>query len=52
MTEESKALVPVERKVVEFYGNELTAVRVDIEGQAAIYIPVCPVCDYMGVDWF
>ena len=51
MTEESNALVPVEQKAVEFYGDELTAVRIDIEGQSAIYIPVRPICDYMGVDW-
>lgn len=51
MADESKALVPVEQKVVEFYGDELTAVRVEIEGKSAVYVPVRPICDYMGVDW-
>jgi hypothetical protein len=51
MAEESKALVPVEQKVVEFYGDELTAVRVQLEGQSAVYVPVRPICDYLGVDW-
>jgi hypothetical protein len=51
MAEESKALVPVEQKTVEFYGDELTAVRVDLEGQSFVYIPVRPICDYLGVDW-
>jgi hypothetical protein len=51
MTDESKALIPVEQKVVEFYDDELTAVRVEIEGKSAVYVPVRPICDYMGVDW-
>jgi hypothetical protein len=51
MSEESKALVPIEQKVIEFYGDELAAVRVDMEGQSIIYIPVRPICDYLGVDW-
>jgi hypothetical protein len=51
MVDENKALVPLEQKVVEFYGDELTAVRVEIEGKSAVYVPVRPICDYMGVDW-
>jgi hypothetical protein len=51
MTVDSDALVPVEQKVVEFYGDELTAVLVDVEGHAVIYVPVRPICDYLGVDW-
>lgn len=51
MAEESKAIVPVEQKVVEFYGDELTAVLVDVGGQTSVYIPVRPICDYLGVDW-
>ena len=51
MTVDSDALVPVEQKVVEFYGDELTAVLVDVEGHSTIYVPARPICDYLGVDW-
>lgn len=51
MANESKALIPVEQKVVEFYGDELTVVRIDVEGQTLVYIPVHPICDYLGIDW-
>jgi hypothetical protein len=51
MAEENKALIPVEQKVVEFYGDELTAVLVDVGGQSSVYIPVRPICDFLGVDW-
>ena len=51
MAEKSKAMIPAEQKIVKFYGDELTAVRVDLEGHSFVYIPVRPVCDYLGVDW-
>jgi len=51
MTEENKAIVPVEQKVVEFYGDELTAVLLDRQGREIVYVPVRPISDYLGVDW-
>lgn len=45
---EEKALVPVEQKQVTFYGDELTAVLVE---NGVVYIPIRPICDYLGVDW-
>lgn len=51
MAEESNALVPIEQKVVEFYGDELTAVLIESEGESSVYIPVCPIYDHLGIDW-
>jgi hypothetical protein len=45
---DEKALVPVEQKQVEFYGDELTAVLVE---NGVVYVPIRPICDYLGVDW-
>lgn len=47
------ALVPVEQQTVEFHGDELVAVLVEVEGQAepVIYVPVRPLCDYLGLGW-
>lgn len=42
------ALKPVEQKDVLFYDDEITAVRLDA---GAIYVPIRPICDYLGVDW-
>ena len=42
------ALVPVEQRQVVFYGDEVVAVRV--EG-GAIYVPVRPLCDLLGIAW-
>ncbi len=46
-----KALTPIEQRTVVFYDDELTAVVVDVDGSRVIYVPVRPVCDFLGVDW-
>lgn len=44
----SQALVPVEQRTVIFYDDKLVAVRV---AGGAVYIPVRPLCEQLGVDW-
>lgn len=51
MTEESRALVPFEQRTIEFYGDELLALMIDQVGKPAVYIPVRPICEHLGVDW-
>ena len=46
-----KALVPLAEKQVEFYGDELTAVLVNIHNRSEIYVPVKPIADALGLDW-
>jgi len=46
--ESGKALVPVEEKEVEFYGDEITAVRAT---DGTIYIPIRPICRLLGLNW-
>jgi hypothetical protein len=41
-------LVVVEQQEVVFYGDELTAVRVE---DGTIYVPIRPICERLGVDW-
>lgn len=43
-----KTLVPVEQKIVEFYEDQVTAVRLD---NGAVFVPVRPICDNLGVTW-
>lgn len=45
---ESKSLVAVEQREVEFYEDTIVAVRLPDE---SIFIPVKPICDLVGVDW-
>lgn len=45
---ETSAIVPLEQKAVEFYGDEIVAVRA---AGGVIYVPVRPICDLLGVDW-
>jgi hypothetical protein len=46
-----KALAPIEQKQVVFYDDEITAVLVQIGGEEKVYVPVRPVCDFLGVSW-
>jgi hypothetical protein len=50
MSNES-ALVPVEQKAIIFYDDEITAVLVEIDNRQMVYVPLKPICDFLGVDW-
>lgn len=43
-----QALVSIEQKTVEFYGDEIIAVRAQ---DGSVYVPVRPICDLLGVSW-
>jgi hypothetical protein len=51
MSDESTALIPIEEKRVNFYGDEITAVLVEINGRHQIYVPVRPISEYLGLAW-
>lgn len=44
-------LEPITTKTVTIYSDEVTAVMVDIDGQHTVYVPIRPLCDYLGLDW-
>ena len=46
-----KTLVPIEQKEVFFYDDEITAVLVQVESEQQVYIPLRPICEYLGLDW-
>ena len=48
---DEKALVPVEQKQVVFYNDEITAVLVDLNGEQEVFVPVRPICEFLGVAW-
>lgn len=46
------ALVPIEQRDVDFYGDKLTAVLVQIGDEPPqVYVPLRPICDYLGLNW-
>jgi P22_AR N-terminal domain len=51
MSDESTALAPIEEKRVNFYGDEIEAVLVEINDQREVYVPVRPICEYLGLTW-
>lgn len=41
-------LIPVEQKTVNFYDDDVTAVRM---ADGTVYVPVRPLCERLGVAW-
>jgi len=46
------ALVPIEQRQVDFYGDEIPAALVVLDdGETQIYVPIRPICKYLGLSW-
>jgi hypothetical protein len=41
----------IEQKTLIFYEDNITAVLVDMDGNQEVYVPVRPLCDYLGLNW-
>jgi hypothetical protein len=48
---EAEALVPIEERAIDFYGDSITALLVPGDPQPDIYIVLRPLCDYLGLSW-
>jgi hypothetical protein len=48
---DANALVPIAERAVDFYGDQITALLVTEGERQQIYVPIRPLCDYLGVDW-
>ena len=46
-----QALVALQVSQVDFYGDELMAVLVEIGGERQVLVPLRQFCQYLGVDW-
>jgi hypothetical protein len=44
-------LIPVEQKTIVFYDDEITAVVIQSGNERIVYVPLRPICDYLGLDW-
>jgi hypothetical protein len=44
-------LVPIEQRTVVFYDDELVAVLVELNGRQEFYVPIRPICDFLGLSW-
>ena len=46
-----KALTPVDQRIVDFYGDQITAVLVETDEDELVFVPIRPICDFLGVTW-
>lgn len=49
--ESEKALVPIEEQKINFYSDEIITALVDVNGHTRIYVPIQPICKYLGLAW-
>lgn len=45
------SLTPIEQKSVLFYEDEITAVVVQSGNERVVFVPLRPLCAYLGLDW-
>src|SRR5215210_2297627 len=48
---ENQALVPVDERTIDFYGDEVLGVIIEEDSERRIYVPIRPICDYLGLSW-
>ena len=48
---DEKALIPIEERQIDFYGDDIIAVLVDVNEEERVYIPIRPICTYLGLSW-
>jgi len=46
-----QTLIPVDEQAVDFYGDEITTALVNIDERFQMYIPLRPICKYLGLAW-
>ncbi len=51
MSEETAVLTPIEEKTISFYGDEITAALVQVGNESQVFVPLRPICDYLGLNW-
>ncbi len=51
MSQSDVALIPTEEKQIDFYGDEITAALVEVEGKSEVYVPIRPIAEYLGLNW-
>jgi hypothetical protein len=49
--EETDVLTPIQEQSIDFYGDEITTALIAIENQTQMYIPLRPICEYLGLSW-
>jgi hypothetical protein len=50
MSEET-ALVPIEERQVDFYGDEIITALAEVKGEEQVLVPLRPICEYLGLNW-
>lgn len=48
---DDNSLIPLDERTVLFYDDEIKLVIVQEEGEQTAYVPLRPICEFLGVTW-
>lgn len=48
---QKKVLNPIQESRINFHGDELLVVLVEVVGEHRVYVPLRQFCDYLGLNW-
>ena len=48
---DENALTPIDQRTVDFYEDRVTTMLVQAGDEEQVYVPVRPICDFLGVAW-
>lgn len=48
---QTDVLTPLRQEFARFYEDEIPAAIVEVEGQQTVYVPLNPICEFLGVNW-
>ncbi len=51
MERHENILIPTNEQSVDFYGDEITTALVTVENGTQVYVPLRPICEYLGLSW-
>src|SRR5947208_16732734 len=51
MMADEVVLNPIDTRTVDFYGDQILATLVLVQDQQEIYVPLRPLCEYLGLNW-
>jgi len=48
---EEQALVPIDVRGVDFYGEPVVGALIEADDERQVYVPIRPICERLGIDW-
>lgn len=51
ISKQQAVLAPIEVRWIDFHGDVVTAVLVEVASEIRVLVPLRPICEYLGLAW-